>query len=428
MRKENKEINATNYIKSNANATIVRVGISTISTLVILPFIIKNIGIENYSYISITSFLVSFSYVFDFGFCRSLVYLINGKGIDDRRRNEYITTINIANSVIILMIATVGIIALLCKFNILGDSIPSSDNYYMLVSICALVIMLLTIYDMYQTSMLESFFLLNYSSYSVTIRIMSMNALYFVNLLTENNLVAYVSTPVLATFISTSYNWIIIKKKIQWTFSRPSHEVIKIVLRQAFSFTKSGILTSVNNILPRVVIVYLTNNLSFIGVLDVITKITSSLINLFSSISRPFLALSRNNPQKIRSHFKKILVTYSSIGFSFWIGIFIFRQLLVDYFFNNVESINNIDYLLVIYATASLLCLLAQPFSLYIQGIGKNETLVKIIAGNIILFIISYSIMDSMDINLLMNLAITNVLVALNYFTTLMICSVKSKI
>ena len=100
----------------------------------------------------------------------------------------------------------------------------------------------------------------------------------------------------------------------------------------------------------------------------------------------------------------------------------------MDYFFNNVESINNIDYLLVIYATASLLCLLAQPFSLYIQGIGKNELLVKIIAGNIILFIISYSIMDSMDINLLMNLAITNVLVALNYFTTLMICSVKSKI
>ena len=255
-----------------------------------------------------------------------------------------------------------------------------------------------------------------------------MNALYFVNLLTVNNLVAYVSTPVLATFISTSYNWIIIKKKIQWTFSRPSHEVIKIVLRQAFSFTKSGILSSVNNILPRVVIVYLTNNLSFIGVLDIITKITSSLINLFSSISRPFLALSRNNPQKIRSHFKKILVTYSSIGFSFWVGIFIFRQLLVDYFFNNVESINNIDYLLVIYATASLLCLLAQPFSLYIQGIGKNETLVKIIAGNIILFIILYSIMDSKDINLLMNLAITNVLVALNYFATLMICSVKSKI
>ena len=428
MGKENKDINATNYIKSNANATVVRVGISTFATLVILPFIIKNIGIEKYGYISVTSFLVSFSYIFDFGFCRSLVYLINEKGIDDRRRNEYITTINIANLTIILLIAITGITALFCKINILGESIPSSDEYYLMVSICALIVMLLTIYDMYQTSMLEGFFLLNHSAYGVTLRIMSMNVLYLINLLSVNNLVAYIATPVLATLISTGYNWIIINKKIDWNYSRPSKKTVKIVLRQAFSFTKSGILGSINNVLPRIVIIYLTNNLSYIGVLDIITKITSSLINFFSSISRPFLALSRNNPQKIRRQFKKILIVYSSIGLLFWIGIFTFRHLLVDYFFNDDKNIINIDLLLVIYTTASLFFLLSQPFSLYIQGIGKNETLVKIFAGNIILFIVSYYIMNIMGLNILIILAIANVLVALHYFLTLMICSVRSKL
>lgn len=68
---------------------------------------------------------------------------------------------------------------------------------------------------------------------------------------------------------------------------------------------------------------------------------------------------------------------------------------------------------------------MGQPFSLYLQGIGKNESLAKIMVGNILLFVVSYFIMDLFEINLLINLAIANILIAVYYFSMLLLFSFK---
>lgn len=425
MNSNKDNISARKYLKNNAKASFVRVGISSIATLVILPFIIRSIGMEKYSYISITSFLVSFSYVFDFGFSRSLVYLVNEKELEDKCRNQYISTIKIVNLTIMTILFLIGLLALSCQWNILGDSIPSTDKYYLPVSVCALVVMLLSIYNMYQTALLEGFFLLDYSAYGVTIKILVLNGLYLINLLTLNDLYLYIAIPAIANITATAYYEAIIKKQIMWYYIRPTRQIAQIVIKQAYSFTKTGILGSINSALPRLVIIYLTPNLSYIGVLDIITKITASIINLFSTISRPFMTLSRINPQKVRKHFKAVLAVYLSLGMTFWIGLFLFRHMLVDYFFQNTNGVSGIDVLLMIYAAASLFFLMGQPFNLYLQGIGKNESLAKIMIGNILLFVVSYFIMDLFEINLLINLAIANVLIAVYYFSMILLFSFK---
>ena len=45
----------------NARTNLVRVGVSTLATLVITPFIIRHIGLDKYSYVAMTSFFISFS-------------------------------------------------------------------------------------------------------------------------------------------------------------------------------------------------------------------------------------------------------------------------------------------------------------------------------------------------------------------------------
>ena len=59
------DISAKKYLMTNAKSTIFRIGVSTLSTFIIIPFIINDIGITNYSYVSITSFFVSFAGFFD---------------------------------------------------------------------------------------------------------------------------------------------------------------------------------------------------------------------------------------------------------------------------------------------------------------------------------------------------------------------------
>lgn len=47
MNSNKDNISARKYLKNNAKASFVRVGISSIATLLILPFIIRSIGMEN---------------------------------------------------------------------------------------------------------------------------------------------------------------------------------------------------------------------------------------------------------------------------------------------------------------------------------------------------------------------------------------------
>ena len=424
--KRNKDnLSARNYLISNAKASFIRVGVSSVATLILIPFIIKNIGIEKYSYISVTSFLISFGSIFDLGLSRALVYLVNEEGVLENIRNQYISTIKVINLLIVTTLLFAGILAMTCRLNILGDAIPFTDSYYFPVFICALFVLIFSTYNMYQTALLEGFFLLDYSAYGVTINILVLNGLYFINLLTFNNIYFYISVPVIANIAVTIYYRAVIRKHITWHFVHPSRQIAGIVIRQAYSYMKIGILTSVNAALPRLVIVYLTPNISYVGVLDVITRITASIINLFSTISRPFMALSRVNPQKIRKRFKSILALYLCFGITFWIGIYVFRHILVDYFFQNTSDVSGIERLLLIYAAASMFFLIAQPFNLYLQGIGKNNYIANIMIGCISLFIISYYIMNSCGINLLLNLAIANILISICYFFILLIYSTK---
>lgn len=424
-KRDRANLSVRKYLKNNATASFVRAGISSITTLIIIPFIIKSIGIERYSYISVTSFLVSFGSIFDLGFSRALVNLINEEGISEKKRNQYISTIKVINLFIVIVLSFVSILAMTCQLNVLGNTIPFTDNYYFPVAICTLFILIFSIYIMYQTALLEGFFLLDYSAYGTTINILVLNGFYFINLLTFNNIYFYISSPMIAQIVTLLYYKVIIRKYIVWHFTYPSYQIVGTVVKQTYSFMKTGILNSINSALPRLVIIYLSPNISYIGILDVITKITFSIINLFSTISRPFMTLSRVNPQKIRKHFGTVLVVYSSFGIAFWIGIFLFRHILVDYFFQNTNDVSGIAILLVIYATASLFFLMGQPFSLYLQGVGKNESLAKIMLGCIVLFTIFYFILNSFEIHLLMNLAIANVLIAIYYFSMLLLFSIK---
>ena len=59
-------ISARKYMLGNARTNLVRVGVSTLATLVITPFIIRHIGLEKYSYVALTSFFISFSSIWVF--------------------------------------------------------------------------------------------------------------------------------------------------------------------------------------------------------------------------------------------------------------------------------------------------------------------------------------------------------------------------
>ena len=415
------DISAKKYILTNAKSTIFRIGVSTLSTFIIIPFIIKNIGITNYSYVSITSFFVSFAGLFDIGLSKSLVYLLNNTNEDSNKKNQYITAVRIINLAIISLILLIGFGAILGGINILGKNISQDNEYFAVIASSSIIILALSIYNMYQSALLESYFMLEHNNYGMMVKIMSLNALYFLNLITVNDTTLYIVSPILSVLFTASYYSIIIRKNITYKLQKPTKDVWKSVASHSFEFCKIGILTSVNSALPNLCLIYLGNNVAYVGILDVITKITFSVINLFSTISRPLYALSRKKPDTIKKKMPLILLIYGCAGLAFIITIYLFRGYIAAYFFSNSDiPLTLIKTILMIYIVGYAIQLLSQPLSQYLMGVGKYKKVAKSLFINTIIFIVGFTALKNyLAINILISLGLINLMISISYTTSL---------
>lgn len=405
----------------NARTNLVRVGVSTLATLVITPFIIRHIGLDKYSYVAMTSFFISFSSFFDLGLSKSLVYLLNDPSVDGNRRNEYLTAQSVIVGGIVLLIFGIGLYALITGTSVLGKSLPSTDEYFVAVTLSSFLVLMLTVFDQFQCSILESYFLLHHVNQGLTLKIMTLNALYLLNLFTWNSLYLYVFSSVLAVWVATIYYACMLHRYVHWQFCRPSRESMKTLVTQSFHFFRFSMLNSLYSALPRLSVLYLSSDLSYIGILDVIEKLSMSVINLCSSILRPLYSLSRQAPHKIARQLTKVMGLNGAIGLLFVGVVVVFNGFLTDYFFSRSDmDASFVGRMLILYSIGSFFLLMGQPLSFYLQGEGKTNRLSMLFGINILLFLLLYvGMKEWLQMNALQNLSVCYLMVSAVYLANL---------
>lgn len=414
-------VSAKKYMLSNAWTNLIRVGVSTLATLVLTPFIIRSIGIDNYSYVALTSFFISFSSFFDLGLSKSLVYLLNEPHIDESQKNQYLTAQSILVGGLVFILSCIGLFAILTGTSVLGKSLTSADPYFLVVTLACFLVLVLTVFDQFLCSILESYFLLHHVNHGMTIKIMMLNLLYLLNLFVWNDVSLYVFSSVLALLIATGYYAYILHKHVQWRFVRPSLESMKVLFRQSFHFFRFSMLNSLYSALPRLSVMYISADLSYIGILDVIEKLSLSVINLCSSILRPLFSLSRQAPQKIARQLPRIMWLNGGIGLLFVGVIIVFNRFITDYFFSKSDvDTGFVGKILTVYAFGSFFLLMGQPFSFYLQGEGKANRLSLLFGINIFLFLLLYiGMKEGLQMNSLLNLSVCYLSISVIYFFNL---------
>ena len=405
----------------NARTNLVRVGVSTLATLVITPFIIRHIGLDKYSYVAMTSFFISFSSFFDLGLSKSLVYLLNDPTVDENRRNEYLTAQSVIVGGMVLLIFGIGLYALITGTSVLGKSLPSTDEYFVAVTLSSFLVLMLTVFDQFQCSILESYFLLHHVNQGLTLKIMTLNVLYLLNLFTWNSLYLYVFSSVLAVWVATIYYACMLHRYVHWQFCRPSRESMKTLVTQSFHFFRFSMLNSLYSALPRLSVLYLSSDLSYIGILDVIEKLSMSVINLCSSILRPLYSLSRQAPHKIARQLTKVMGLNGAIGLLFIGVVVVFNGFLTDYFFSRSDmDASFVGRMLILYSIGSFFLLMGQPLSFYLQGEGKTNRLSMLFGINILLFLLLYvGMKEWLQMNALQNLSVCYLMVSAVYLANL---------
>lgn len=271
---------------------------------------------------------------------------------------------------------------------------------------------------MFQNALLEGFFLLEYVNYGTMLKIMIMNILYVVNLFMFNNLWFYILSPCLSLMVATIYLDFKIRHKIIYSYRLPTKNILKDVCFKSYEFFKIGLITSLNSFLPRCIVVYLSPTIEYVAILDVINKITLSIINFFSTISRPIYALASVKANSVKSKLVKIELVYLVVGLLFLLSIWLFQNYIVDYFFNKVSlSAGYLIYLLILYSLAAILYLLGQPLSLYLMGIGENKRVFNTLLISLISFVAVYFMQTLIcQGNVLFMLSIANLVLAIIYY------------
>lgn len=416
-----KEFSARKYMLGNARTNLVRVGVSTLATLVITPFIIRSIGMENYSYVALTSFFVSFSSFFDLGLSKSLVYLLNGPGVDARQKNQYLTAQAIIIGGIILLIFAVGMWAWLTDTSVLGKSLSPEDPHFVIVTLSCFLVLMLTVFDQFQCSILESYFLLHHVNQGMTLKILTLNAIYLLNLFVWNDISLYVFASVLAILVATVYYGYVLHRQVRWRYCKPPKESVIALVKQSYHFFQFSMLNSLYSALPRLSVMYISADLSYIGILDVIEKLSMSVINLCSSILRPLFSLSRQTPDKIARQLMKVMGLNGAVGLLFVGVVTMFNRFITDYFFSRMDMDSSfVGRILILYAIGSFFLLMGQPLSFYLQGEGKTHRLSVVFGINIALFLLLYVCMKEwLQMNALMNLSICYLVVSGLYWVNL---------
>lgn len=408
------EVSARKYLIHNAKTNFIRVGVSALANLVLTPIIIRNIGLEKYSYVALTSFFISFSSLFDLGLSKSLVYLLNDVKVDDDRRNQYLTAQGIFVLGLCGLILGAGLWAFLGGFSVLGQSLPDTDPYYGVVVIASFIVLILTVFDQFLCSVLESFFLLHHVNHGLTLKIMVLNLMYVVNLFTWNSLPLYVFSSLAAIAVATGYYVIMIHRHVSWEIRKPSLEAVKTLTKQTFHFFRFSVLNSVYGVLPRLSVMYLGSNLASIGILDVIEKLSMSVINLCASIFRPLFSLSCQTPHKVAKKLVTVMLMNGGVGLLFIGSMILFNKTITGYFFRNASvDLVFVGRILILYAVGSCFLLMSQPLSLYLQGEGKANRLSVVFLTNIVLFVLLFISMTQLfHWNTLLSLALCNGLIS----------------
>ena len=180
-------------------------------------------------------------------------------------------------------------------------------------------------------------------------------------------------------------------------------------------------LNSLYSVLPRLSVMYISSDLSYIGILDVIEKLSMSVINLCSSILRPLFSLSRQAPQKIARQLMKVMALNGGMGLAFVGVIIVFNRFITGYFFSRTDvDLAFIGRILILYAFGSFFLLLGQPLSFYLQGEGKTNRLSMVFGANIVIFLLLYvGMKEWLQMNALQNLSVCYLLVSAVYLVNL---------
>lgn len=370
------------YIFNNVYTGLIKTAFTLVLSVVAIPLIIKNIGIDNYGIISIVLVFSSFTGILDLGLSKAL---ISFQGSQKENKNE-ISAIYILNLVLFATMLLFTLVVYAFKINLMGGKLEVDSSTLRLINTIAILLLSFGIFNNLLRASLEANFKLQLVNWGFLIQSAIINLGWLILALTKAPILYFLLIPVAGSVITIIYHLLFLPP-IYTQLLKPDKASFKNVFGITFQFFKVGALNSVHLPLIKYTIILFLGEGRAIGIFELSTKLAVLANNLLAYISNPFFSIVAKHKEKSKVYLwgviKKVTKFLIAATISGYAVFFIFNKVLIQYFFKEytTEIFQVLNFVLIGY----LIIAASESIQKYMLGIGRMNLVARIKLTGILL-------------------------------------------
>ena len=253
------------YLKKSFFTGAFKTVIVTLSTIIFLPLIIKQVGMEKYGLISLTMIFGGMVAFADFGIAKTITLLI---GKDKSKANLIVSNGFVINIALSALIASIVLILVYFNVPILGDKLQITSqlkNYIFFIGTLYLIILLI---NNLLIAVLESYYLMHYVNVGFTISSILLNAFIYITSTLTDSIYLLILSPVFSFLSVTLFLLTIIIKHTDVRLTRPSFKEMREMLLISYQFLNLSLINSLIIPANKFLVIYITGSTTALGVFD----------------------------------------------------------------------------------------------------------------------------------------------------------------
>lgn len=344
--------NITSYLGKNFLISSGKTVSVSLVTLLLLPLIIKRLGLELYGIISLTLLFSGVSSLIDLGLSKAVI-LLNGE--NKISENKIVSSALYINLFISGVLVVVFVLLQLFSVDLLGSNLNiDSTNKFIVLNTGFLLLVLMLLNNLCRT-VLEAKYKIHIVNLSLAIYTPVLYVTIFVLSFFTKQIIAYILTPLILTFLMFVFNVVYLRSKTTIRIVKVAKKDVKYVLKKSFAFLNIGLVNSAVMPIMRYAFVLLVADVGLYAIFDLSFKIAMLANSFILSLSTPMFAVFSKEIKTSSKKMVKVAYKIFYMSFVMYVIINIAYYFLGNYFltFLNLDAsdlsvLYNITFLLII--------------------------------------------------------------------------------
>ncbi len=322
------------YLKKNFLVSVSKILTVSLVTLLLLPLIIKKIGLDLYGIVSLTLLFSGVSSLIDLGLSKAVILLSGEKKISE---NQVVSSALFINMVLISILSVVFIALQLFSVDILGSELNINETDKFIVLNTGFLLLVLMLLNNLCRAILEANYLMHIVNLSLAIYTPLLYTAIFVLSFFTDKVIAFILTPLFITLLMLIFNVVYIKRKTAIHIVRIGSGHLKYVLKSSLGFLNIGLVNSMVMPSMRYIFVLMVADVGLYALFDLSFKIAMLANSFIISLSTPMFAVFS---KQIKTKAKGMVKVAFNI---FYISIAMYLLMVAAYYFLGGQVLSFLD-------------------------------------------------------------------------------------